>query len=271
MSFGDIGVGNGNGMAVRSGRGAASDSPYAPSSSNSNTLSLLTDALRLFQRSCQGLKDKTTEMKRRGSVGLLEKNGLDTQIRELREMETKIKFQLDTEMRLLDNLPRNEIASRRASIAKLQKDFDRIKVALPGIASDAATIKVNRDIVVASSASASSSRFVRMSNNSNEQLPTHPVQQQMQQKQQQTHMHPVIIEQDIEEMIIEERNRDILKINQDLQKVNEIFRDMAEIVDRQTEMIDTVHEVTVQSHEEAKKGLEQVEQAAKLQPGCSVC
>lgn len=259
MSFGDIGVANGNG-AVRSSRGTAADSPYAPSSSSSNTLSQLTDSLRLFQRSCQGLKDKTTEMKRRGNVGPTEKNGLDTQIRELREMENKIKSQLDSQIRQLDNLPRNEIASRRAGLAKLQKDFDRVKGALPGITSDAATIKVSRD-------TGSSESFKRMGE---KDLPIPPGKgQQLQQR----HLagQSVMVEQDTDEMIIEERNRDIQKLNQDLLKVNEIFKDMADIVEQQGEMIENVHQITEESHEKAKEGLAQVEQASKLQPGCVVC
>lgn len=188
-------------------------------------------------------------------------------------MEQKIKMQLDTEVRQLENLPRNEIASKRASLAKLQKDFDRIKVALPGVISDASLIKVDRGMVgTGSSKSNNGSGFMRVTSSSQKGIPTPPGQGGRQQQQlQQMPKVPVLIEQDIDEMIIEERNRDIQKLNSDLIKVNEIFRELAPIIDSQGELINTVHQATHESHEEAKKGLDQVEQASKLQPGCSIC
>lgn len=54
-------------------------------------------------------------------------------------------------------------------------------------------------------------------------------------------------------------------------QVNEIFRDLAEIVNAQQEDIDAIATNVESSHEAAKKGLEQVEKAAKYQPGCTLC
>lgn len=53
--------------------------------------------------------------------------------------------------------------------------------------------------------------------------------------------------------------------------MNEIFKDLAEIVNKQQEDIDTIATNVESSHEAAKRGLEQVEKAAKYQPGCTVC
>jgi t-SNARE complex subunit (syntaxin) len=50
--------------------------------------------------------------------------------------------------------------------------------------------------------------------------------------------------------------------------VNEIFRDLATIVDKQQEEVDNIAEMTEKSHKSAAAGLEQVQKASKMQPGC---
>ena len=69
-------------------------------------------------------------MRRRQNVSAQEKADLDTQIKGLKEIEQKIKKELDRELNELENLPRSEVASRRAALGKLQKDFERIKVSI---------------------------------------------------------------------------------------------------------------------------------------------
>ena len=69
-------------------------------------------------------------MRRKQNVSPVEKSDLDIQIKQLRENESKIKIQLDRELSNLDNCPRSEVASKRAALGKLQKDFERIKVIL---------------------------------------------------------------------------------------------------------------------------------------------
>ena len=77
--------------------------------------------------------------------------------------------------------------------------------------------------------------------------------------------------QDVDELIMEERERDIRKMNQDLQLVHEMFQDMANIVEQQGEMIEEISEMTIKSHDRAQAGLEQVKQAAAHQSSCVVC
>ena len=72
----------------------------------------------------------------------------------------------------------------------------------------------------------------------------------------------------MDDLIAEERERDIKKMNQDLRLVNEMFKDMAEIVEKQNPSIQKIAESTEASHERAKAGLEQVQQAAASQGGC---
>ena len=76
--------------------------------------------------------------------------------------------------------------------------------------------------------------------------------------------------QQVDDLIAEERERDIKKMNQDLQLVNEMFKDMAEIVEKQNPHIEQIAETTKESHERSQAGLEQVQQAAANQGGCVV-
>ena len=76
--------------------------------------------------------------------------------------------------------------------------------------------------------------------------------------------------QDVDDLILEERERDIKKMNQDLLLVHEMFPDMANIVDQQGEMIEEIADMTQKSHDRAQAGLEQVKQAAAHQSSCIV-
>ena len=142
-------------------------------------------------------------------------------------------------MQQLDLLPRTEVASKRAALNKLLKDFDRIKVTMNSISTEAASIKVSFD--VDNKSNIDNSKYnsnnlnnkygVSVSNDNNNKDSLNSVfsksqssSQNQQQRQQQLLMKPVMKEQDIDEMIIEERERDIRKLNQDLAMVNEMFR-----------------------------------------------
>ena len=66
-------------------------------------------------------------MRRRASVTPEEKRHLDKQIRELRDIQSKIKIQMDSELNRLNSVPREQAAAKRATLGKLQKDFERLK------------------------------------------------------------------------------------------------------------------------------------------------
>ena len=149
-------------------------------------------------------------------------------------MEGKLKNQLDFQMSQLESIPRTEAASKRTTLAKLQKDFERIKVNVQAISSESALIKVTRE------AGGESERFNRTGNGSsgksnnfdaNDQymsggnqsirdLPAPPLHQ----TQQQMTLKPVLSGREVDDAIMEERERDILKMNQDLALVNEMFK-----------------------------------------------
>jgi hypothetical protein len=89
---------------------------------------------------------------------------LDLQIKEIRELEGRLKnkvgsfplfsfpdsffifLQIDFQMKQLDKIPRTEAASKRSTLGKLQKDFERIKTNVQVISSESALIKVSREV-----------------------------------------------------------------------------------------------------------------------------
>lgn len=148
-------------------------------------------------------------------------------------MEGKLKNQLDFQMSQLDNIPRTEAASKRTTLAKLLKDYDRIKVHVQAISSESALIKVTREAggdsekfsrtgnnnVTFSNNNNYNDRYVSGGNQSTRDLPVPP-----QQQQQQLTLKPVLTGREVDDAIMEERERDILKMNQDLLMVNEMFK-----------------------------------------------
>jgi len=278
MSFNDISP-----LKAHQRSSSTSSSKGLPSSSSSSTSSAyqhasdpllqLSDALLSFQKQCVVIKDRITELRRR-KVGPSEKNDLDMQIRGLRDLENKLKNQLDNLARQMESAPKSsETVQKRIALGKLQKDFERVKVGLHAITTESALIKVTTDVGGSGSGSSSSGsggtgvftggRFSRTEdvaqyNNSNTQGREGPILIQ--------HM----VGAEVDAAIMEERERDIRKINKDLALVNEMFKDMAQIVESQGTMIEEIHETTEKSHDRAKAGLAQVQQAAAYQPGCLI-
>ena len=93
---------------------------------------------------------------------------------------------------------------------------------------------------------------------------------QKQQQQQQQQVVGKMFGHEIDEAIAEERDRDLRQINNDLKMVNEMFRDVAQLVEDQSAPIDEIAQMTEESNARAEAGLEQVQQAARYQPGCSI-
>ena len=92
MSFTDIKKGGSNGFGG-SGGGASRSGSIGGGGREGLDMSQLTDALQSFQKNCLKLKDKITEMRRR-KVDLSEKSELDSQIKEIKDFETKLKNQV---------------------------------------------------------------------------------------------------------------------------------------------------------------------------------
>jgi len=274
MSFGDLAAQRN----VRYNEGGVSKDP----------ISLLSDSLQTFQRSCVTVKERITDMRRR-KVGPAEKNDLDIQIKEIRELEGKLKNQLDFQISQLENMPRTEAASKRTTLGKLLKDFERIKVNVQSISSESALIKITRE------AGGEPEKFSRVGNTNNNstggrgnnsngnnsanyndgyvysnQSNNPPPPPQFQQISNLHQLKPVMSGREVDDAIMEEREKDILKMNQDLALVNEMFKDMANLVEKQGEDIKEIGDATESSHERAKAGLDQVNQAASHQTTCVI-
>jgi hypothetical protein len=272
MSFNDVGKGGGarrpsavtSGGAGSGGGGGSGGTVFR----SLDPLDQISDSIINLQKSCNQLKEKHTELRRR-KVNSADKFEIDDILKKIKADESRLKIQIDNESKKLENMPRTEAAQKRVTLSKLQKDYDKLKLSVQALSSESSVIKVNDtdgfgtkssnkaqsgDEYSSNSSSSNSSSGGGGGGNRGTAL-----------------AEPQLIEiqsQDIDEMILEERNREIKKINQDILMVNEIFKDMAEIVSKQGEQIDNVKKVTDDSHANAKQGLEQVNQAAKHQPGC---
>jgi hypothetical protein len=113
-------------------------------------------------------------------------------------------------MRQLDQQPRIAVAQKRIALAKLLKDFDRVKITLSTISNECSSIKVT--------VSNESSGYNKTDGISDEDLNGN------RQHLQQLNLIQTLQGKDVDEAIMRERERDLRKINQDLAMVNEMFR-----------------------------------------------
>ena len=161
------------------------------------------------------MRDKVTELRRR-KVGPAEKYELDQQIKEIREFESRLKNQIDFQMKQIESSPRTpESTQKRAGLSKLTKDFDRVKAGLQAICNDSTMIKVTQEggqgakfARTGDTDSGASEDFSGMKSN-----PQFEPQLQV-----------IGHGQEVDDAIREERERDIQKMNKDLILVNEMMR-----------------------------------------------
>lgn len=136
--------------------------------------------------------------------------------------ETQLKIQFDNKTQEIDAMPRNEGAMQRATVSKLFKDYERLKVSLEGIQSESQLIKTQAGgagVETFNRTTHSSSSTTTSSSSSTFQHYEHREQSQTQKLD----IKPLVQLQDIDEIILEERERDIKKINEDLAMVNDMF------------------------------------------------
>ena len=220
----------------------------------------LSGDLQEYQKVSLKIKEKVSELRRQRVVNASQKEELDTRIQDMKSMEIRIKNELDSQLKGLDQLPRTEIAQKRIALGKISKDFDRIKQLVVLTISEASAIKVDANAKATSGAAGGDSVFRMDQGKGGDGKNIQGGQQQFQQQ---------IVGQEVDDLIAEEREKDIKKMNQDLRLVNEMFKDMAEIVEKQNPHIEQIAEQTEKSHERAQAGLEQVQQAAAHQSnGC---
>lgn len=122
---------------------------------------------------------------------------------------------MDNYVKQVNNLPREEGTSRRVGVVKLQRDYERVSTQFQSIQKDHTSLRVDRTAQGNNSPDNFSNAYDNSQNDPSQ------FQQQQKQQQQQQFMHELI---DVDDAIIEERERDIKKINQELLLVNEMFR-----------------------------------------------
>lgn len=163
---------------------------------------------------------------------------------------------MDAEYQKLETLPRPEAAPKRTALGKLMKDFDKVKVHIQAILNESALVKVvnergevesfARTSSVAaslpggvtggagSSGGASSSAgavswgsarsgFVDPDNQTSS-MNAPPPAPLTKQEQAQLKLKPLLQGKEVDDAILEERERDIKKMNHDLVLVNEMFK-----------------------------------------------
>lgn len=240
MSFNNIGAKSGE---ARSAQTTRDTKPTVESSVRE-----IADMLSKYQNSCNSIRQKIDSGKKGAAISLQAKSDMDSQLKSVKDLSSKVQYKIDEHIKLVNTLPREKAASQKVTIVKLQKDHDRMKNLYQTLVRDHSNLRVDR--------------VAGHSQGSNQ----NPFDSVAQQHQEQLMMQP----QDVDEALIEEREQDIQKINNDLVLVNEMFQDMAHLVNKQGEMVEKVADDTEQSRERAEAGLAQVQQAAKYQPTCAI-
>ena len=230
----------------------------------------------------------------------LDSKTLNMKIKDCRDCESNVKVQLNIQLkRFKDNSSSSSSSSdvqQRVALLKLQKDFESIQKQAHALLQKVSINLSARNIMTSESTTTTNSNSngnlgngssnvddynnvtgrlqhqnVRQNNNnSNIYSNNNDMNQKQLQQQQQQQVVGKLYGHEIDEAIAEERDRDLRQINNDLKMVNEMFRDVAQLVEDQAAPIDEIAEMTEMSNARAEAGLEQVQQAARYQPGCSI-
>lgn len=157
---------------------------------------------------------------------------------------------MDKEFQKIEAMPRPEAAPKRTALGKLMKDFDKVKVNIQAILNESALVKVvnergevesfARTGAVAAGTTSALNGTMSSNNNATQNgtqgwasvgatdhnnLPAPPMNKQQQaQHIQQLKLQPLMQGKEVDDAILEERERDIKKMNHDLVLVNEMFQ-----------------------------------------------
>lgn len=131
--------------------------------------------------------------------------------------------QLDAEMKALEAQARVDIAQKRLALSKLLKDDDRLKMMIQALSSESSSLRVTLDIETNSSKNNKDDSLAKLTKNIKDEADDRGKGSRQQQQQQ--HQQMIAIKgEDVDVMILEERERDIRRINEDIALVNEMFR-----------------------------------------------
>lgn len=182
----------------------------------------------------------------------------------VKEVGARVEQQVSTQLRAAEGLPtKGEKDRTKAEIQKMSKDAQRLKLRFENFGRGTAA-RIRELDLVGRRADALFDGGAGRGGSGGEGGGGGGQRMQMLQQQQQQ----MLIAEDLDERLLQEREAEIVLINQSVVKVNEIFRDLGQLVSRQQEDIDVIEQNVQHSHAAAKSGLEQVEKAAKYQAGC---
>lgn len=151
-------------------------------------------------------------------------------------------LQLDALAAKIDSLPRSEVSSKRATLSKLQKDYDKVVVNIQAILNESTLIKVVNERGELETASpprvgtrlasgapsgvitSKGSSYQSSTQSSSSSTYDSSTSSANQKEQQQIVLKPLLMGKEVDDAILEERERDIRKMNHDLQLVNEMFK-----------------------------------------------
>ena len=154
------------------------------------------------------MRDVFSELRQSG-ITVQGKSNFERQLAACHALETEIESDLSQHLKKLSVLPRSiEVAQQRATLAKLQKDFDRIKLNIAQLSDEVGNFKLSN------ASNNLDSNKNEATNNKSHQL------QQQQQQQFLTNMQGV----DVDGALMEERHQDIVQLNKDLLLVKEMMR-----------------------------------------------
>jgi hypothetical protein len=173
---------------------------------------------------------------------------LDLKIKGIKDAEVKLKKNIDSYAQKVESLPRAEAASKRTVLGKMQKDYERLRVSVSAIVNESALVKVVNErgeqetfartgaVPMSASGLASSSGSGSGSGSGSSSAGggggngtvftgKASAQAQLQQgQQQQQNLQLLLSGKEVDDAILEERERDIKRVNQDLVLVNEMFK-----------------------------------------------
>jgi hypothetical protein len=147
---------------------------------------------------------------------------LDLQIKELRQQETSIKNQFDR----YSAQDTNSTPLQRATLSKLFKDYERLKISLEGVISESQLVKVYNPTSMES--------FSRTGGNGNSSANEVALQEERDKHEGNTIVitqgrdkvvfKPMVQIHDTDEMIIAEREKEIEKLHEDLERVADMYK-----------------------------------------------
>ena len=172
----------------------------------------------------------------------------------LRQLEARVRDQLQTQKKQKQNINNHNEANKQQTLIKLERDFDRVQV----IATNCKA-KMARQQKQLQQRGQQANNAANNKNNNGSSTVTNSAAESLQQEQQRFQLQ---LQQDqLHQEIMTEREQEIRNINKGMHQVNEIYKDLAHIVGSQQEHVDQIETQMDNAKGNAESGLSQVQKA----------